>query len=282
MTMPTRPQIIAIQKARRQLQLNEAQYRTLLWNTAGVESSKDLDNAGVEDVMAVLEDLGFDSHPGGKTYWRDKVARRGSRANERVVHKINELAAQSRYDLAALCERFSQGRSCPSAGLDAGRGVEADGDAQVCQRARRRAAFVEGQGGPTCRAAPLQLTTPPPARVRTRCSRRAVAEGRHAPTQTVCDGCREWCDGIYYITFGKQRLCATCADTLAGAGPEAVRKQREGASYVPPRPPQQHTRPAPQGAREPAGTDAPHGRGAARDGGSFSRVPQVSCQEAEW
>ena len=109
--MPTRPQIIAIQKARRQLQLNDAQYRTLLKNVARVESSKDLDNAGVEDVMAVFEDMGFQQHPAGPTYWRDKVAARGNRANARMVQKIEMLAGQQRYCLPALCERFSGGRA---------------------------------------------------------------------------------------------------------------------------------------------------------------------------
>jgi hypothetical protein len=58
--------------------LTDQAYRTLLRSVAGVESCKDLSNAGVEDVMAILEGQGFDSHPGGKTYWRDKVDRRGS------------------------------------------------------------------------------------------------------------------------------------------------------------------------------------------------------------
>jgi hypothetical protein len=90
---PPRPQAVG---------LNDPQYRTLLRSVAGVESCKALDNPGVEDVMAVLEGMGFDSHPGGPTYWRDKVDRRGSRVNERMVHLIRELAAGGRYDLAAM------------------------------------------------------------------------------------------------------------------------------------------------------------------------------------
>src|SRR5688572_22326993 len=115
--MPTQSQIRTIQKGRRAAGLNEQQYRLLLGNVAGVASCKDLDNAGVEDVMAVLEDQGFDGHPGGKTYWRDKVRARGSRANARQVHLIERLAGQQRYSVPQLCERFSAGRTCTVEGL---------------------------------------------------------------------------------------------------------------------------------------------------------------------
>lgn len=84
----------------------------ILRNTGRVASSKDLDNAGVEDVMAVFEDMGFDSHPRGKTYWRDKVKRRASgRGGERQVDLIRRLAAGHRYSLEALCLRFSGQRT---------------------------------------------------------------------------------------------------------------------------------------------------------------------------
>lgn len=111
--MPTRPQIIAIQQGRRHCRLNDDQYRTLLRNVAGVESSKELDNRGVEDVLAVLEDSGFDSHPAGPTYWRDKVRLRGSSCGERMARKIHALAGDpaQRYDLAAMCRRMSGGRT---------------------------------------------------------------------------------------------------------------------------------------------------------------------------
>jgi hypothetical protein len=92
--------------------LDDAQYRVLLHNTARVASSKDLDQRGFEDVMAVLEDYenrGGDT--GGNTYWRDKVATRGTRNNERMLHLIRELAVNQRYDLAAMCQRFSRGRT---------------------------------------------------------------------------------------------------------------------------------------------------------------------------
>jgi hypothetical protein len=46
--MPTRNQIIVIQEGKRSLGLADLAYRTLLRSVAGVESSKDLGNVGVE------------------------------------------------------------------------------------------------------------------------------------------------------------------------------------------------------------------------------------------
>src|SRR6266487_463740 len=109
--MPTREQVITIQTARRALNLSEAAYRMLLKNVAKVESSKQLDNRGIEDVMAVFEDMGFDRHPGGRTYWRDKVANRSSKVNERQIRLIEMLSQGGRYCLPALVERFSAGRT---------------------------------------------------------------------------------------------------------------------------------------------------------------------------
>lgn len=109
--MPTLSQIKTIQTGRQVVGLTDAAYRTLLRSVAGVESCKDLSNPGVEDVLAVLEGMGFDSHPSGKTYWRDKVDRRGSRANERMVQKIREMAPHQRYSLPALASRQSGGRT---------------------------------------------------------------------------------------------------------------------------------------------------------------------------
>jgi hypothetical protein len=114
--MPTPAQIRAIHQGQRFCRLNEQQYRTLLRNVGNVESSTDLDNAGVEDVMAVLEDLGFNRHPGGPRYWRDTVGQRagGASCPRRMAHKIRELAARPggiRYDLAALCRQHSAQRT---------------------------------------------------------------------------------------------------------------------------------------------------------------------------
>ena len=113
--MITHRQLYLIHKAARAVNLidadkNEQRYRMLLKNTAGVDSAKDLNQAQFEDVMAVLEDEGFRGG-GSPTYWRDKVAARGSQANARQLKLINDLhAANPRYALAALCKRFSSDR----------------------------------------------------------------------------------------------------------------------------------------------------------------------------
>lgn len=129
----THQQLRLIHVAARQVGLIEgkdnARYLMLLANAAGVESAKDLNQAQFEDVMAVMEDMGFSreramhcerasfSGAGGSaaravsTYWRDKVAARGRSANARMVHKICELAKGSRYALPALVARFSNRRT---------------------------------------------------------------------------------------------------------------------------------------------------------------------------
>lgn len=118
--MPTLSQIKTIQLGRRLCGLSDAQYRMLLRNVGGVDSSKELDSAGVEDVLAVMEDSGFDSHPSGPTYWRDKVRRRGHECGERAVHKIEELSRLQRYPLQRLCELFSNQRTSEPAKLTPG------------------------------------------------------------------------------------------------------------------------------------------------------------------
>lgn len=112
--MPTPDQIKTLRSGQRHCGLNDAAYRVLLHNVAGVQSTLDLDNAGVEDVMAVLEDSGFNRHPKGPRYWRDTVATRGASCPRRMAHKIKDLAAQPggiRYDLPALCRQHSGQRT---------------------------------------------------------------------------------------------------------------------------------------------------------------------------
>lgn len=108
--MPTPAQLRLVHVAARKAGLNDAQYRTLLSNAGGVQSSRDLTQAGFEDVMAVLEDLGF-ADDKGATYWRDQVEARGQRGTARMVHKIRELATRSVYPLERLVERHSDGRT---------------------------------------------------------------------------------------------------------------------------------------------------------------------------
>ena len=43
--------------------------------------------------------------------------------------------------------------------------------------------------------------------------KQAIAEGRHGPTPSVCEVCREWVDAIYHVspTTGT-RMCRGCAE----------------------------------------------------------------------
>lgn len=89
---------------------DEAAYRTTLRSLGRVESSKDLDQQGFEDVMAYLESHGFTQDKSPADYWQNIVANRGRFASSRQVHEINRLARLQRYELPALCKRWSGGR----------------------------------------------------------------------------------------------------------------------------------------------------------------------------
>lgn len=108
--MPTTQQFKLIHVAARQAGLDDGMYRMVLRNVGGVKSSKELTQAGFEDVMAVFEDCGFREIGKPPTYWRDKVSIRGVFCGERMARKITELAAEQGYALAGLCRRFSEGR----------------------------------------------------------------------------------------------------------------------------------------------------------------------------
>jgi hypothetical protein len=109
--MPTGQQIKVIHVAARQVGLDDAAYRLVLKNVTGKESSKDLDNRGIEDLLAVFEDLGWRDPGRAETYWRDKVSLRGRFAGARLVFRINELAPKQKYDLAGLCRKVSDDRT---------------------------------------------------------------------------------------------------------------------------------------------------------------------------
>jgi hypothetical protein len=60
----------------------------------------------------------------------------------------------------------------------------------------------------------------------TRILNEAIRNGTHSrTTQTVCEACREWCSGIFYIGPTGTRFCAACADKF-GQGPESIDKRR--------------------------------------------------------
>lgn len=113
--MPTPLQLRMIHVAARQAGLidadGDARYRLLLNNVAGADSAKSLDQSEFEDVMEVIEAMGFVDTKGAG-YWANKVALRRSCANPRMVRKIIELQKQQdRYPLASVCLRHSDGRT---------------------------------------------------------------------------------------------------------------------------------------------------------------------------
>lgn len=59
--MPTKAQLSIIHVAKRQLGLDDGAYRALLWNLAGVRSSRELTPAGFELLMLRFAELGFAS-----------------------------------------------------------------------------------------------------------------------------------------------------------------------------------------------------------------------------
>lgn len=59
--MPTKAQLSIIHVAKRQLGLDDAAYRDLLWHLAGVRSSRELTPSGFELLMQCFAELGFKS-----------------------------------------------------------------------------------------------------------------------------------------------------------------------------------------------------------------------------
>jgi hypothetical protein len=110
----TPKQIQLLQIARRQVGLDEERYRLLLKNVGGVDSCKDLTNEALEEVMAVLEDMGFVTTFHGvenKDYWREKIRRRGHFADDRVIFRLVEQSKNAVYPLAGMVLRAAGGRT---------------------------------------------------------------------------------------------------------------------------------------------------------------------------
>lgn len=84
--MITHSKIAVIQVARQQLGLSEDDYRSILWNHAGVASSKDLDDNGFEAVMFRLSELGFRS-----TWNQANLGYRAGMATPRQIAFIRRL-----------------------------------------------------------------------------------------------------------------------------------------------------------------------------------------------
>jgi hypothetical protein len=108
----TRTQLQLVHIARRQLGLDEADYRQLLQEIGGVTSSKHLTNQTLEAVMAHFEHRGFRTTGQPPDYWRMKTWKRGTVVDARQVFLLRELSAQiPRYQLPGMCRRFSHHRT---------------------------------------------------------------------------------------------------------------------------------------------------------------------------
>jgi len=66
----------------------------------------------------------------------------------------------------------------------------------------------------------------------------AIREGRNAPTQTVCQNCCEWVDGIWHVTLDHKRICLVCSAKLGIAGAAEALHQAvlKGVSHAQVRP----------------------------------------------
>ena len=107
-------QIQLVQIARRSLRIDEADYRTVLRSLAGVESTTKLTHRGMEAVMAYFESVGWVDRKHGAGYW----TRQRDTENAREVRLIRSLAAESIYELPALCFRHSHHRTDDVTQLD--------------------------------------------------------------------------------------------------------------------------------------------------------------------
>jgi hypothetical protein len=77
----------------------------------GHVSTKNLDNVGLENVLAVIEQRLHECNAAPGHRWRDAVSMRSGYATSRQVWSIKQLAPQQRYDLRAMCLKFSDGRA---------------------------------------------------------------------------------------------------------------------------------------------------------------------------
>lgn len=87
--MLTRDKISLIHLARKRLAMADEAYRALLSRTAGVTSSKCLDDAGFNAVMAEFERMGFESTANRER--RLEVQRQGTHATYRQRLKIQTM-----------------------------------------------------------------------------------------------------------------------------------------------------------------------------------------------
>lgn len=118
--MLTKPQMILLQTARRQVPSlrEDGRWRLALRNVARVESAKELTNRTLEDVLALLEELGFAAPGKRPDHYRRKVASRGQEVSDEQLYKMGALAHEAGLDLDGFCRRMSGGRSDNPAELE--------------------------------------------------------------------------------------------------------------------------------------------------------------------
>jgi hypothetical protein len=98
--------------AKRDRGIDEADWRTILRSIARVQSSKDLTNAGFEDVMAYLEAQGYRQPGKPETYWRSRSGQRErEEVTSRQVHMIGALAREAGIGMEGFCRRMSNGQT---------------------------------------------------------------------------------------------------------------------------------------------------------------------------
>jgi hypothetical protein len=103
--VPTPNQIRLIHVAASQVALSDAQYRMLLHNVADVETSKQLGNDTFEQVMAVLEGMGFDGRL------------RCPRVTPAIEGELETLARMRHRCLPELVDEATRGRQATVQGL---------------------------------------------------------------------------------------------------------------------------------------------------------------------
>jgi hypothetical protein len=110
---PAQIQLLQIAAGTGGAKFSREQYHTMLKNVAGVDSSRDpaFTNEAFERCMALCEQHGFEDRCHGAGYWQGKFEDRAGRASHQQVHKLRELADQTRYPLAPMSRKFSGNRT---------------------------------------------------------------------------------------------------------------------------------------------------------------------------
>jgi hypothetical protein len=121
--MITRQQSILIHTALRDirqvnLDFDDAQYRTTLRSICHVESSKDLSQSGVEQLLAFFESIGWSQPGSDKGYWAKQAAVGGGRQEYSVDGLCRKYNIGGPY-LAGIIARITHDRTDHVSGCNA-------------------------------------------------------------------------------------------------------------------------------------------------------------------